>query len=89
MPPPKTDKDRERAREKRKAREGADGDKAKTHKLSLKGSARLVAEFVGFSGPLCGGVALLTVDSSNTRYIPSCGFGRVRRWAFGVEANEE
>lgn len=42
MPPPKTDKDRERRKEGDK-----DKDKAKTHKLSLKGSARLVAEFVG------------------------------------------
>ena len=43
MPPAKPEREKERPKERRK--EG-DKDKAKTHKLSLKGSARLVAEFV-------------------------------------------
>jgi mitotic spindle assembly checkpoint protein MAD2 len=31
------------------AEKAADKEKSKVHKLSLKGSAKLVAEFVGFS----------------------------------------
>ena len=66
MPPAETEKRRERKerdpkeakerkeRRERKERSGEKDDKAKTHKLSLKGSARLVAEFVStrslFSG---------------------------------------
>lgn len=54
MPPPKTgekvkersSKDKSRSKDK-----DTDKDKAKTHKLSLKGSARLVAEFVGYPFP--------------------------------------
>lgn len=58
MPPAETEKRRERKerdpkeakerkeRRERKEKSGEKDDKAKTHKLSLKGSARLVAEFV-------------------------------------------
>lgn len=42
---PKEAKERKERRE-RKEKSGEKEDKAKTHKLSLKGSARLVAEFV-------------------------------------------
>ena len=49
MPPSKQEEKRERPKERR--REGdKDKDKAKTHKLSLKGSARMVAEFVSPTG---------------------------------------
>lgn len=54
-------------------------DKSKVHKLSLKGSAKLVAEFVsaGSAIAVCQKVNMLTQPgrlavSSNTRYIPYC-----------------
>lgn len=68
MAPPETEKRRERKerdpkeakerkeRRERKERGGEKDDKAKTHKLSLKGSARLVAEFVGLPTCPCRGL---------------------------------
>lgn len=55
MPPSRPEEKRERPKERRREGErdrDRDKEKAKTHKLSLKGSARTVAEFVGLSPPL-------------------------------------
>ena len=88
MPPTKPEKEGrpKEGRTKERRREGdKDKDKAKTHKLSLKGSARLVAEFVRTSiqFPISSGTgepgfvtgfADIWGSSSNTRYTRSCGF---------------
>lgn len=59
----------------KEASKSKDKDKSKVHKLSLKGSARLVAEFVRLHKGHIQQRAWLTLgfgNSSNTQFIPSC-----------------
>ena len=51
-----------------------DKDKSKVHKLSLKGSARLVAEFVRLQSrfPVCEGLLMVRAYSSNTLFTAFC-----------------
>jgi hypothetical protein len=79
---PKEKRPTDKAKSKDKSK-SKDKDESKVHKLSLKGSSRLVAEFVRLlsRNPVCSivpksqlliGLFLRPLNSSNTRYIRSC-----------------